>query len=113
MSEFDTKVSQPTLADEDKERQETEAVLARLKSAEKEKQQKDVAQDLQIMIRRTELNVKRQDFARSHDVPFANASGAVFAGLRTLLDEQTLRLADLRPSCGSASTRGSSPAMWR
>lgn len=89
LSQFDTKASQPTLADEEKERRETEAVLARLKSALAEKQPKDVAEDLRIMIRRVELNFKRQDFSRAHEVPFVNASGAVFAGLHTLLDEQT------------------------
>ncbi len=89
LSQFDTKASQPTLADEDKERQETEVVLARLKKALEEKQPKDVAEDLRIMIRRVELNFRRQDFARAHEVPFINASGNVFGGLRTLLDEQT------------------------
>ena len=96
LSQFDTKASQPTLADEDRERQETEAVLARLKRAAAEKQLKDVAEDLQIMIRRVELNFKRQDFERSHEVPFINASGVVFGGLHMLLDEQTP--ADRRPS---------------
>ncbi len=86
---FDTKASQPTWADDEEERRETEAVLGRLKTAAAEKQQKDVAQDLQIMIRRVELNFKRQDFERAHEVPFYNASGAVFGGLRMLLDEQT------------------------
>jgi hypothetical protein len=33
LSQFDTEVSQPTLADEDQERQEEEGVLATLKSA--------------------------------------------------------------------------------
>ncbi len=89
LSQFDTKVSQPTLANEDKERQETEAVLAKLKSAAAEKQQEDVAEDLQIMIRRVNLNFKRQDFQRAHEVPFINASQAVFGGLQVLLDEQT------------------------
>jgi uncharacterized protein (DUF885 family) len=89
LSQFDSKASQPTLADEEKERQETEAVLARLKSAASEEQQKDVAEDLRIMIRRVELNFKRQNFERAHEVPFVNASGSVFGGLRLLLDEQT------------------------
>ena len=56
LSQFDTKVSQPTLADEDKQRQETDAVLAKLKSAANEKQQNEVAEDLQIMISRVHLN---------------------------------------------------------
>ena len=89
LSEFDTKIAQPTLADEDQERQETEAVLAQLKSAAAQKQPPEVEQDLQIMIRKVELGFREQDFQRAHDVPFFNASGAVFRGLRILLDEQT------------------------
>src|SRR5208283_5379693 len=54
-----------------------------------EKQQKEVAEDLQIMIRQVRLNFKEEDFARAHEVPFINASGEVFDGLRFLLDEQT------------------------
>jgi uncharacterized protein (DUF885 family) len=89
LSEFDTKISQPTLADEDQERLETAAVLEKLKIASTEKQDKNVGQDLQIMIRRVELNFKEEDFTRAHEVPFINASGLVFRGLRILLDEQT------------------------
>jgi uncharacterized protein (DUF885 family) len=89
LSQYDTKVSQPTLANEDLERKEAEAVLAKLKSAAAEKQQQDVAEDLQIMIRRVNLNFKRQDFQRANEVPFYNASQAVFSGLQVLLDEQT------------------------
>ncbi len=89
LSQFDTKVSQPTLSNEDQERHETEAVLAKLNSAASEKQQEDVAEDLQIMIRRVNLNFKRQDFERANEVPFFNASQIVFGGLQVLLDEQT------------------------
>ena len=89
LSQFDTKASQPTLANEDAERHETEAVLAKLQSAAAEKQQQDVAEDLQIMIRRVNLNFKRQDFQRANEVPFYNASQGVFGGLQVLLDEQT------------------------
>jgi uncharacterized protein (DUF885 family) len=89
LSQFDALASQPTQADEDQERQETTAVLAELKAAVAQQTQKPVAQDLQIIIRRVELRFRRQDFARAHEVPFLNASGAVFRGLHTLLDEQT------------------------
>jgi len=44
---------------------------------------------LKIIIRRVELNFREQDFDRAHEVPFINASGEVFEGLHTLLDEQT------------------------
>ena len=88
-SEYDTKIAQPTLADEDQERHETEGILAKLKEAVNQPQQPEVAQDLQIMIRKVELQFREQDFERAHDVPFYNASGAVYRGLRILLDEQT------------------------
>ena len=48
-----------------------------------------MAQDLRIVIRRVKLRFRQEDFARAHEVPFLNASGIVFRGLRTLLDEQT------------------------
>ncbi|HEY1462552.1 MAG TPA: DUF885 domain-containing protein [Terriglobales bacterium] len=89
LAEYDTKIAQPTLADEDQERKETESALAELKSALKQPQQKEVAEDLQIMVRRVELNFRRQDYARAHSVPFLNASSIVFGGLHILLDSQT------------------------
>ncbi len=89
LTEYDTKISQPTLADEDQERQETEAVLAKLKIAVDQQKEKQVAQDLRIVIRRVELNFKDEDFGRAHEVPFLNASSMVFSGIRVLLDEQT------------------------
>jgi Bacterial protein of unknown function (DUF885) len=89
LSQFDTDVSQPTLADEDQERRETEVVVATFKSAVGQQKQKEVAQDLQIMIRTVELEFRELDFARAHKVDFLNASQTVFRGLRILLDEQT------------------------
>jgi hypothetical protein len=40
------------------------------------------------MIQSTDLALKRHDFLEDHFVPFLNASGAVFQGLRVLLDDQ-------------------------
>ena len=89
LSEFDTKIGQPTFADEDQQRHENEQILVKLKSAAAEKQQPEVAQDLQILIRRMELNFREEDYRRAHTVPFLNASGAVYGGLHILLDDQT------------------------
>jgi len=89
LSQFDAEVSQPTLADEDQERQEKEGVLSTLKGALGQQKQKPVAQDLQIVIRKIELQFRKQDFDRAHKVDFLNASKMVFSGLRVLLDEQT------------------------
>jgi uncharacterized protein (DUF885 family) len=89
LSQYDPLISQPTRADEDLERRETAEVVAKLKAAAAQQQQKEVAQDLQIMIRAAELKFRAEDFARAHEVPFINASSYVFAGLQILLDEQT------------------------
>ena len=89
LSEYDELVSQPTLADEDQERKEVEEVLAKLKAALPQQKQKEVAQDLEIIIRRVELNFRLRDYQRAHNVPFTNASSLVFSGVRVLLDEQT------------------------
>lgn len=89
LSEYDDKISQPTWADEDKQRQETEEILKKLKTALGQDQPEEVDQDLQIMIRRTELDFRTQDYRRAHAVPFINASQYVFSGVRILLDEQT------------------------
>jgi hypothetical protein len=89
LSQFDTEVSQPTLADEDQERRETEALLSTFKSAVGRQKQKEVAQDLAIVIHTIQLNFRELDFDRAHKVDFLNASRTVFSGLRVLLDEQT------------------------
>src|SRR4029077_16952968 len=68
---------------------ETADVLAKLKAALPLQKQKEVAQDLEIMIRKVELNFRQEDFERAYEVPFLNASARVFRGLRILLDEQT------------------------
>lgn len=96
LSQYDDKVAQPTLANEDQQRHETEVVLAKLKAALQQPQQKEVAEDLQILIQRVELNFKRQDYFRAHQVPYWDASNRVFAGLQILLDDQTA--ADRRPA---------------
>jgi uncharacterized protein (DUF885 family) len=89
LSEYDDKVGQPTLEEENQERKETEAVLAKIKAAASGPQPPEVAQDLQIIIRQVELDFRTDDYRRAHKVSFVNASGSVFRGLRILLDEQT------------------------
>lgn len=89
LAEYDELISQPTLADEDQERKEMEDVVAKFKAALPQQKQKEVAQDLEIIIRKVELGFREDDFKRAHEVPFINASQNVFGGLRILLDEQT------------------------
>ena len=96
LREYDELVSQPTRADEDQERKEAEDVVAKLKAALPEQRQKEIVQDLEIILRRAQLQFRMEDFERAHQVPFVNASMHVFLGLRILLDEQTP--AERRPS---------------
>jgi hypothetical protein len=88
LAEYDEKVSVPSREDDEAETAETKAALAKLQQALTTEQNKYVRQDLEIMIHATQLNLKRQDYARNHQIPFLNASGAVFQGLRVLLDDQ-------------------------
>jgi hypothetical protein len=89
LSQYDAEVSQPTLADEDKERQENETIITTFKKEIGQQKYREVAQDLEIIVGKVELQFKEEDFQRAHKVPFLNASGLVFRGLRILLDEQT------------------------
>ena len=89
LSEYDTLISQPTLADEDQRRAEVATVLEKLKTDAGSQKQKEVQQDLEIIIRKVELGFKQEDFQRAHEVPFLNASATVFGGIQFLLDEQT------------------------
>ena len=96
LTEYDERVPQPTMADEDQERKENEKLLAEMKAAVPQQKHEQVAQDLQIIIRQIELGFRTQDYERAHDVPFLNASSMVFGGIRILLDEQTA--AERRPA---------------
>ena len=89
LSEYDEKISAPTLANERAERKDTEAVLGKLKQAATVESNKYVAQDLAILINATELEFRADDYAESSQVPLLNASTFVFRGFQSLLDDQT------------------------
>jgi uncharacterized protein (DUF885 family) len=88
LAEYDTRVSRPTLADELAERHQLEAVLAKIKSRRSEVTDKKVQEDLDILFKAFDLQFRMQDFALKREVPFFNASAQIFAGLRSLLDDQ-------------------------
>jgi uncharacterized protein (DUF885 family) len=92
---FDKLISNPTLADQLEARKELEAVLAKLKAAQTTEKDKNVVQDLEILEKTFNLQFREQDYQLAHNVPFINASSAVFGGLRGLLDDQVA--AERRP----------------
>ena len=88
LAQFDEQVSKPTLADFQAERSETEAVLAKLKAAAGTEQDKNVREDLEILQKAIDLQIRTEDYDEQHDIDFNNASEQVFGGLKTLLDDQ-------------------------
>jgi hypothetical protein len=89
LKEYDSEISQPSWPDQDQQRREMTAILATLKAAAGQQPQREVEQDLEIIIRKVEIGFKEDDFERAHEVPFLNASREVFQGIQFLLDEQT------------------------
>jgi len=93
--QFDKLISNPTLADQLETRKELEAVLVKLKAEQTAEKDKNVVQDLEILEKTFNLQFREQDYQLAHNVPFINASSAVFGGLRGLLDDQVA--AERRP----------------
>lgn len=88
LAQFDPMVLHPTLADQKAERQELEAVLSRIRAASANEKDKNIREDVAILQKAFELQFRSEDYEEKHDVPFINASKAVFGGLQTLLDDQ-------------------------
>lgn len=62
--------------------------LKELEARLAKEQEPQVRQDLQILIERAADTIRGLELQRKHVVPFMNVSGAVFGGLRALLDDQ-------------------------
>jgi uncharacterized protein (DUF885 family) len=88
LSQYDELISLATIEDDRAEVAESRAALAKLQEASPKEQSKYVKQDLEIMIHSTRLYLKLHDFGEAHQVPYHNASAAVFQGIRVLLDDQ-------------------------
>ncbi len=86
---YDTLVVVPTLANKKLERKEKQDVVTLLKTARQKETNLAVQQDLDILIRQTELDFRQEDFELGREVSFLNATGTVFSGIQSLLDDQT------------------------
>ncbi len=96
LAQYDAQIRSPTLADELAERAERDAVIEKIKAQLPQEKERNVAEDLQILIHAIDLEDREQDFGIRREVPFINASEIVFQGLRTLLDDQVT--AERRPA---------------
>ena len=88
LARFDERISQPTLADQQARRRELEAGLAKVDGAAPREPDKRVREDLAILHKAFDLEFRREDYELQHEVPFLNASAAVFEGVHVLLDDQ-------------------------
>jgi Bacterial protein of unknown function (DUF885) len=85
---FDELISHPTLTDEKAQRDELQAVVVKLKAAEATESDKNVREDLAILLKALDLRLRGEAYQETHDIDFFNASQYVFGGLKPLLDEQ-------------------------
>jgi uncharacterized protein (DUF885 family) len=96
LAKYDARITNLALTDELSERHQLEAELARIGSEGAKEPDQRVQQDLQILHKAFDLQFRKQDYRLQHEVPFFNASEAVFQGLRGLLDDQVA--AERRPA---------------
>jgi Bacterial protein of unknown function (DUF885) len=96
LPQYDPQIANPTLADELAERAERDAVIEKIKAQLPQEKDRNVAEDLQILIHAIDLEDREQDFGIRREVPFINASEDVYRGLRILLDDQVA--AERRPA---------------
>lgn len=88
LAAFDDKISQPTKLNDDAEIAETKVVQRKLIRALAVEPDKNVREDLEILLHSIQIKLKQYDYSEAHEVPFENASEDVFQGLRVLLDDQ-------------------------
>ena len=96
LAKYDPLITDATRADEIAQRKELQDVLAKLKKIEAKEKDKNVREDLEILQKAFNLQFREDDYELDHKVQFIDASQAVFAGLRTLLDDQVA--AERRPA---------------
>jgi uncharacterized protein (DUF885 family) len=96
LTKYDPLITDPSRADEIAQRKELQDILATLKRAEAKEKNADVREDLEIIQKTFDLQFRQDDYQLDHKVPFIDASGAVFGGLRGLLDDQVA--AERRPA---------------
>jgi uncharacterized protein (DUF885 family) len=96
LKQYDELVSVNTHDDDVAENNENREALAKLKAALAQEQDKNVKQDLEIMIHSVELGLRGYQYSEDHLVTYRNASAEVFQGIQVLLDDQVS--ADRRPA---------------
>lgn len=88
LSQYDKEVFVPTYANELAYRQQLRDFKAGVEQALVDEKDTRVAQDLRILGDSAQQTLDYQEFYEKNWVPFNNPTGAIYAGLTTLLDDQ-------------------------
>jgi len=86
--QYDTQIGDPSFTAQLAKRKEIEAAVAQLIKARSTAQNRNVAEDLSILIAQQQLNFRVEDYSLAHGGPYINATAYVFGGLQPLLDDQ-------------------------
>jgi uncharacterized protein (DUF885 family) len=85
---LDDQVSQFPANRREQQKADARAALEQLRKALAVEKDPLVKQDLEIMIKAAEQNLRGQELGEKYDMPYFNVPQLVFAGLRALLDDQ-------------------------
>ena len=85
---LDEEITNLTAEAGERGRQATTAALATLQASRKTEQHPLVRQDLDILIRSAQTNLRSGRLSQERLLPYADVTGLVFGGLRSLLDVQ-------------------------
>jgi len=88
LAQYDTQIGDVSTAADERQQKEERAAVEKLKAALAIEKDKNVAEDLQIVIENEERGFRGHDFGVKRMVPFINATSLVFYGLQPLLDDQ-------------------------
>ncbi len=86
---FDEKISQPTEQNSAKAKADMAAARKELQSRLAAETDPLVKQDLEILIADVDRDIRSQEVNEKTFLPYMNVAGLIFAGEKTLLDEQT------------------------
>jgi uncharacterized protein (DUF885 family) len=85
---IDDRIVDLTAGHRDRFRQATREVLAELRSRLDRERDPLVVQDLRILVRAAELQIRGSELSEQYEVPYVNPARIVFASINSLLDDQ-------------------------
>jgi hypothetical protein len=85
---LDEKISTPSLEEPELERRDTAKAIDALRARLASEKDPSVHQDLEILIKAGEQEIRASKAYETHTLPYVNAASVVFSGIHALLDDQ-------------------------